>query len=305
MMSYDGKGQQYICTAKAFKAEDGKTYTFLAILPGDKVNLQLNLINSPFPVSRAFFTVILTSGLFFLMLFLLNIYLYSKWTTGKISNPLARITAALSDMGKGRLNTRMDFEAENEFLQIRDTFNYMADKLEMAEADKKRLEESRKRMFVDISHDLKTPVTTISGYCKALSEGIVKDEEQKQRYLRTIYDKSIRVANLIDDLFELAKLEGREPELNREAVDIVELLRSMAAEHYEQMEEKGLLLDFRVPDCQVTCNIDRKEIVRVLSNILGNAIRYRSHIRPFRKGGRSAEQRRRERSGSGYCKKDT
>jgi len=90
---------------------------------------------------------------------LLNIFLYSKWTAAKISRPPAMITAAIRELRAGKLDTRMHFKAENEFLQIRDAFNETAEKLEAAQMEKARLKEARNRMFTDISHDLKTPMT--------------------------------------------------------------------------------------------------------------------------------------------------
>ncbi|MCX7922583.1 MAG: HAMP domain-containing histidine kinase [Clostridia bacterium] len=264
----------FIYTAKAFKAKDGKWYTCLVALPGEKVDLQFNLKNAPYSVSKFLIDNILKAAVLFLLLFLLNIYLYSRWTAKKISSPLNKITEAINKMSGGNPTVRMDFKAEYEFLQIRDAFNYMADKLEKAEVEKKRLEEGRKRMFVDISHDLKTPITTISGYAKALSEGIVTEEVKRQRYLNTIYEKSARVTELINNLFELGKMETTQLQLNMERLDFVEFLRGIAAEHYEQMEEKGIELDFMVDSEKVMCIFDRKEMGRVIANILGNALAY-------------------------------
>lgn len=123
---------------------------------------------------------------------------------------MSGITDAINELRAGKLDVRMDFRAEDEFLQIRDAFNEMAEKLEAAREEKIRMEEARNRMFIDISHDLKTPVTVISGYSRALAENMVKDEERKKRYIETIYSKSMYVSKLTEDLFELAKLDFRE-----------------------------------------------------------------------------------------------
>jgi len=179
-------------------------------------------------------------------------------------------------MSNGNHNVRMDFKAENEFLKIRDAFNYMAVKLEESEREKHKIEENRKRMFMDISHDLKTPITTICGYVKALDEGLVQDEERKKRYLHTIHEKSLRVTNLINNLFELSKLENTEIRLKKEKYDVVEFLRGIVAEYYEQIEEKRFILDLILPVGKISCDFDRKEMGRVLSNLLNNALEYNS-----------------------------
>ena len=150
----------------------------------------------------------------------------------------------------------------------------MADKLERVEEEKQKLEESRQRMFMDISHDLKTPITTICGYAKALSEGMVKEDEKEQRYLRSIYDKSARVTELINNLFQLSKLENSELKLVYEKQDFVEFIRGIAAECYEQIEEKDMDLDLILPEKQIILSFDRKELGRAVMNIVYNAIKY-------------------------------
>ncbi len=275
MLSYRGAGGSgWFCTASTFRAADGKEYTCLAILPEENVDLQLNLINAPLPVTNKFLTIFFISLLLFLLLFSLNIFFYSKWTAVKISRPLDNITASLRELMAGRLDTRMDFKAENEFLQIRDAFNDMAERLESAQREKARLEEARNRMFIDISHDLKTPMTVIGGYSKALAENMVSDEEKKRRYIEAIYSKSLYVSDMIEDLFEIAKLDQTNAVMAAEDADIAEFLRNMAAEHYDQIEDKGMQLDLNIPEETVMLSFDRKEMSRAVSNILGNAIRH-------------------------------
>ena len=223
---------------------------------------------------KVFFINLLKGAGIFLALYILNIYFYSKWTAKKISTPLGKITTVIKEMREGNSKIRMDFKAENEFLEIKDAFNSMVGKLQKSEEEKVKLEEARKRMFVDISHDLKTPITTISGYAKALSEGMITEEDKKQRYLQTIYDKSMRVASLINNLFDLAKLENTAPTFQKSKEDFVEFLRGICAEYYEQIEEREMLLDFIVNVDKLVINFDRKEIGRVLSNIINNAILY-------------------------------
>lgn len=116
----------------------------------------------------------------------------------------------------------------------------------------------------------------IGGYSKALAENMAADELQRKRYLDTIYDKSIRVSNLIDNLFELAKLENVGVSENRIKTDAAEFLRGIAAEHFEQIEEKGMLLVLKLPEEAVEYTMDKKEMSRVISNLLENAIQYNS-----------------------------
>lgn len=274
MLSYPGKSIEWICTASNFTAEDGRDYTCLVMIPKQSADLQLNMTDFRLPAARKVISILLASSLLFLILFLFNIFLYSKWTAARISRPLSGITDAINELRAGKLDTRMDFRAENEFLQIRDAFNEMAERLESAQKEKIRMEEAKNRMFIDISHDLMTPMTVISGYSKALAENLVKDEEKRKRYIDAIYNKSMYVSKLIKDLFELAKLDFRETGLELKNTDLAEFLRDMAAENYEQMESNGIELELHIPQDRVMYMLDRKEMTRAVSNILVNAIRH-------------------------------
>lgn len=267
--------QEYIYTGTVFtEPVSQKEYICLVALPQDKIDITMNIVNAPFELTKMYFGNLLKAAIFFLVLFILNIFLYSKWTARRISTPLTSITSSIHQMRDGDLSTRMDFKAENEFLQIRDAFNQMADKLQKAQQDNRRLEEERNRMFMDISHDLKTPITTIQGYALALKEGMVEQEEKKQRYLQTIYDKSVRVTNLINNVFDLAKLENTTRQFQIQKLEIAEFMRKMAAEFYEQIEQKGMMLNFNTAVNKLEVPFDMKEMERVVSNLLSNAILY-------------------------------
>lgn len=267
--------QEYIYTGTEFtQPVSQKEYICLVALPQDKIDITMNIVNAPFELTKMYFGNLLKAAIFFLVLFILNIFLYSKWTARRISTPLTSITSSIHQMRDGDLSTRMDFKAENEFLQIRDAFNQMADKLQKAQQDNRRLEEERNRMFMDISHDLKTPITTIQGYALALKEGMVEQEEKKQRYLQIIYDKSVRVTNLINNVFDLAKLENTTRQFQIHKHDIAEFMRKMAAEFYEQIEQKGMMLNFNTAVNKLEVPFDMKEMERVVSNLLSNAILY-------------------------------
>ncbi len=257
--------QEYFYQSTPFVSQEGESLILLVVNPHGVLN---------YDVSRKIIMVLLVGAGIFLMLFMINIFIYSKWTARKIQKPLDQITEVIQEMGDGNSDVRMSFKAEYEFSQIRDAFNSMADRLQKSEYEKFKLEESRKRMFVDISHDLKTPITTINGFSKALSEGMIKDEEKVRKYLNTIYNKSNRMAKLIDDIFELSKLDSPEQKTDLRIGDLVEVIRSVVAEHYEQIEEKNMIILFESDAESLFLKFNPKEISRVISNLICNAILY-------------------------------
>ena len=84
-----------------------------------------------------------------------------------------------------------------EFVVIGDTINYLIDKLKTSREENQRLEESKTHMLMDLSHDIKTPITTIKGFSAALYEGMVEDEEKKKRYYKTIYNMLFQLKGLM------------------------------------------------------------------------------------------------------------
>lgn len=140
--------------------------------------------------------------------------------------------------------------------------------------EKEQLEESKKRMLADLSHDLKTPMTTIQGYSKALYEEFVEDEEQKKRYLKYIHDKSVRVTTLIDELFMFSKLETPDSQLNKEKKDLCEFYREVIVEYYQLFSEKNMELNIDIPTTKLIYEFDSKLLYRAISNLLENAAKY-------------------------------
>jgi signal transduction histidine kinase len=160
------------------------------------------------------------------------------------------------------------------YKEMSENLKRTAEELEQKNREKTSLEESKKQMLADISHDLKTPITTIQGYSKVLYEGLVKDEEQTKKYLRYIYEKSIRVTSLIDELFMFSKLDSPDVPIQKEKKDICEFYRGVIAEHYDIFEEKDMELDIDIPDEKIMYAFDLKLLNRALSNLLQNTNKY-------------------------------
>ncbi len=257
-----------------FKTKEGKTYLCLVKYPNDRIEVNVQFENVPYSVGKIIYEPLIKATLLFIAMFTVNIILYSMWTARKISIPLLKITNGMSAMIEGNYDTRLEFDGVKEFIIIRDTFNFMAEKLKTTEEEKRKIEESKTRMLADLSHDIKTPITTICGYSRMLNEGMIEDDDKRQRYYDTIYKKAERVSELIDDLFKFVKLESADYKLSKEKTDFVEFIRKIVAEYYDEMEEKHFELDIRIPEKEIYLSFDKKLMVRAISNIISNAIKY-------------------------------
>jgi len=199
---------------------------------------------------------------------------FERMVSKKVEGPIHRLTEGMEQVSEGKLDTRLTFETEHEFILMRNTFNEMAKQMEHDAKEKKKSEKSKNSLLSDIAHDLKTPITTISGYATALIDGLIKSPEKEVQYLEAIKAKSLRMDELIMLLFEYVKLDSSGFTLNRERLDLAELLRENIALLYTDFETKKIAINMDIPDDKVNYEVDRVQFSRVIANLLNNAIRY-------------------------------
>lgn len=191
----------------------------------------------------------------------------------KVKKPLEKLEAAMYSLAEGKEKALIKYSGPKEFVQICDAFNIMVNKLEESEVEKERLSNDKQRILSDISHDLKTPITTIQGYSKALVDGVIAKEDL-DKYLNIIYTKSARLNDLINLFYEYSKLEHPDFKLVFNKVDLSEYLRTYLAIKYEDIVDAGFELEVEIPDEVLLCNIDKIQFQRVLDNLLSNAVKH-------------------------------
>ena len=128
-------------------------------------------------------------------------------------------------------------------------------------------------MLADISHDLKTPITIIQGYAKAICDGVIK-EENKQQYLQTIYHKSIVLNELINAFSEYSNLEHPDFRPVKTKVDICEYAREYLATKYNELVLGGFLIEVEIPEMIIWCQIDVQQMKRVFENLINNSVKH-------------------------------
>ncbi|MGG0812561.1 ATP-binding protein [Paenibacillus alvei] len=152
--------------------------------------------------------------------------------------------------------------------------------LELKNFELERMETSRRHLFTNISHDLRTPMTLIRGYLEALQDEVIQDREQQKKYIRLMLNKINGLNHLIDDLFELSKLEARRVPVAIESV-LLEHFISHLEEHYElELRSRGLLfacynLTYRnAPPVSIMLEVDIDRMMQVFDNIIYNAVKF-------------------------------
>lgn len=197
---------------------------------------------------------------------------FSKMVGKRITGPLHKITTGLRQIRYGNLSARLIFEAENEFSEIKDSFNYMARELEQAEKEKTNFERERSQLFANIAHDLKTPITAIAGYSQALSSGLISNEERMKKHLTTIWLKSKQINDLLNQMLEYSRIESSISLTNKSPADLTELVKLSVASMYDEFEKKDFELRLETTEQKNMYSIDKLEFSRIMSNLLSNAL---------------------------------
>ena len=139
---------------------------------------------------------------------------------------------------------------------------------------RQQYERARNLMLSDIAHDLRTPITTIAGYSKALNDGLVNSEEKRKDYLDAIENKAARMSDLITLLFEYVRLDSETFSLKKTKTNIAELLRENVALLYADVEEKGMLFEVEIPEEVIEIEVDKLQFSRVITNLINNALKH-------------------------------
>lgn len=189
-----------------------------------------------------------------------------------IDKPVQKIVKGLRKIKAEKFDERINFNSNNEFDEIKNEINLMSEELEKSLKLRKEMENQKVLLFANMAHDLKTPITTIQGFSKALLDGLVQNKEKEAEYINTIYSKSKTMNDLIDRLFEYVKTNSDLNGLNREKTDVAELLRNCISELYTEFEEHQISLEINIPEKELIKNVDKVELHRVYTNILMNVI---------------------------------
>ncbi|MFP7492931.1 sensor histidine kinase [Terribacillus saccharophilus] len=141
-------------------------------------------------------------------------------------------------------------------------------------ADLARLRIATNRMLSNVSHDLKTPLTVISGYIETIQHDDQFSDEEREMLLAKVQVKVMEVAGLINTFFDLAKLEAEDWQLDMERIQLNELCRKVVLGFYDTLTSKGFAVHIELPDESIHIEADPAALTRVLENLISNSIRY-------------------------------
>lgn len=201
---------------------------------------------------------------------------YSKFTAVRFTNPLKKLVEGTKGLRNGDYSTRVQLNLKNEFADLQDTFNTMAEQIGHEISLRQQADDNRKRLILDISHDLKNPLASISGYSELCLNKLSYSDGELKKHLHVIHKNSERANKLLISLFELSKLESAEFNLNTGCEDICEYVRECMSNFLSVLDSAGFTYSFDIPEQEIFSMIDREQMNRVFANLIDNALKYNS-----------------------------
>lgn len=201
-------------------------------------------------------------------------FIITRETSVFITKPLNQLKKGTKAISEGQLDTKINYSEDNEFGEVCKAFNEMGDHLKSSVEEQLKNEEYMKNMIAGISHDLRTPLTSIRGYTEGLKEGIANSDDKKKRYYESILTRSNDMERLLDNLSTLSRLEYKSLSYNFQATNLGNFIEKWILNHEMDFAKKNVSINFRNFCNKKELMIDRVEINRVLSNLLDNSIKY-------------------------------
>jgi len=213
--------------------------------------------------------------LFYLLtvLILANILL-AKYITNRIMTPINTLSSGVKEIASGNLTHRINHKAGDEFDTVCKDFNEMAARLSQMVQQQQADENSRKELIAGISHDLRTPLTSVKAYIEGIKKGIASTPEMREKYLDIIQAKTEDIEYIIRQLFMFSKIDIGEFPLNIEPINIGHILAEMVNSLADEYKTQGLEVTLQENTQDESVMIDTVQFKNIIQNILNNSLKY-------------------------------
>ncbi len=203
-------------------------------------------------------------------------FILSRWISTSILKPLKVLQEGANRIEEGELDFELPTPTKDEIGEVCTDFDHMRIRLKNAAQSKLEYETYRQELLAGISHDLRTPLTSIKGYADGLLEGIANTEEKRQRYYRAIRQRAGDMEVLADNLSSFSHLETEKLRVHPEKHSLSEFISGLLEGYSVEAEKKNLIFMNSVRDTEVQVLLDEAEMKRVFINLFENSAKYRT-----------------------------
>lgn len=186
--------------------------------------------------------------------------------SNKMTEPLRNMTIAAREYGRGKLDTRVNVTGKDEIAELGNAFNSMADSIE-------ETEKMRNSFLANVSHDLRTPMTTIAGFVDGMISGAIPPDKQSE-YLEIVSSEVHRLSRLVSEILDVSRLESGERKLVETRFDVCEMARLVLISFEQKIDEKRLDVDFSCEEDSISVLGDSDATHQILYNLVENAIKF-------------------------------
>lgn len=241
------------------KLGEARNYLIYSEVPTPSINEEIHTSEN------SFFALVL-SVLVFISVFIV--------ITNRKIKYLDDIAKGVKVVAGGDLSYRIEEKGKDEITGIAININTMAEEIERRIHSERSAEKTKGELITNVSHDLRTPLTSVMGYIGLIKEGKYENDAMMKEYLNIAFNKSNQLKELIEDLFEYTKLNNNGIVIDKQKVNLVEFLSQIIEEYMPLFDENSLNVVKKFVDDKTEVNIDAGKMVRVFENLFSNAIKY-------------------------------
>lgn len=209
-----------------------------------------------------------------LLLAILLIGLLSYFVSRSVIKPIFVLKDATGRIKEGDLDFQIPVTSYDEIGRLNQGFEEMRKRLKESIEMQTQYEENRKELISNISHDLKTPITSIIGYVEGIKDGVANTPEKMDKYLTTIHTKAKHMDTLIDELFLFSKLDLNRVPFQFETIELNVFMQELLEEMQMDLSEEGIEVYLQLQSSPLYVTADCEKINRVISNLIHNSVKY-------------------------------
>jgi signal transduction histidine kinase len=187
---------------------------------------------------------------------------------------LRHIISELHFIADGNYDHRIPFELSGDLAKVVTSVNGLVDSTVAAIEDERKIEKSKDELITNVSHDIRTPLTSIIGYLGLIEDRQYHNEEDLLKYTHTAYVKAKQMKILVDDLFEYTKVRQPSVPINAIHFDMAQLIEQLAADFELEASKNGMSIHVNAQPASLKMDGDTEKLVRVFNNLLSNALKY-------------------------------
>jgi len=233
------------------------------------VRVALSLIEVEAQI-RFIYRIVLMGGFVAVIIALIIGYITSK----RITNPIRKMQGIAQSISQGNFNERIDIKTKDELEELAKSLNKMADRLQTQIDNLKKMDKVRTDFVANVSHELKTPITSIRGFIETLEDGAMDDRQNAKRFISIIKKHTDGLSNIINDLLSLSELELDKDTLKKENFDLKDLIEEVSLGFGHAVSSKHHKFEKDFTGDSFNVRADKTKIEQVLANLIDNAVKY-------------------------------